>query len=66
MFEFSHSDHDNTTEVRYTINRDDITWKELTDAYIDFLRGCGFVFSEEAIREYIAEHMGDVVNATRR
>lgn len=66
MFEFSHRDYDNKTEVNYVIDRDDITWTELTDAYIDFMRGCGFVFSEETIREYITEHLSDIVKATQK
>lgn len=66
MFEFVHNDHDNRTEVRYTIDRDDITWTELTDAYIDFLRASGFVFSEESIKEYFTNNLGDIHYAVNR
>ncbi len=31
------------------------TWREVTDFYLQYLRGCGFVLSKEALLTYLAD-----------
>jgi hypothetical protein len=34
---------------------DDYTWWELTDHFVDFLRGCGFQMTRQEISDYLVE-----------
>lgn len=45
--------NDDHTTVEFTVGRDDVTWVDLLDSFLDFLRGCGFEVSVDDIRDAI-------------
>lgn len=63
MYSFLHSDKEAETSVAMVVDKIDVTWTELTDRYVDFLRASGFVFSDEMVKQYLADRMIEHANA---
>lgn len=53
-YTFTHSDliDEESSSVEVSVSNVD-TWMEVTDAYIRFLRGVGFVFADSTVVEYM-------------
>lgn len=58
---FSYEDDDHTISVSTV----DETWPELVRHFIHFLKGCGYMFSDDDIVEYFGEQIREVTDACK-
>ncbi len=68
MYKFTYEDGDlydeNSHKVELTFYEEDgVTWSKLTRSYLDFLRGMGYVFNEQVVKEFIAETVSEIAGA---
>ena len=47
------------TEVKMKVPHSDSSITELTDMYLDFLRGCGFIDPERGVLEHMVDNYDD-------
>lgn len=59
MFRFEKDD--NGVQVIMYINNDDSTWMEVTDHFIEFMLGCGYLFDHQELADYIKEEYENIM-----
>jgi hypothetical protein len=62
MITFKYEGADTTVETTTT---DHACWDGLIDTFINFLRGCGYVFTQEEIVDYASRRLGEIEEVER-
>ena len=61
-FTFKCNDPYNSTTKEFKA----MCWDAVTDCYIEFLRGCGFVLTKQEVAEYLKDRVTEYENANER